>query len=73
MVMAEANVVTINGKDFTEDELQDTSKYLVAQIRDLQGQEAQLNFKLHQIRAALQIMTNELISSVEEKPEEDAG
>lgn len=65
-----AEVISINGKEFSEDDLQDQSKYLVVQIRDLQQQEGQLNFKLDQIRAALKVMTDALIESVEKAEEE---
>lgn len=62
--MTEAIFVNINGKDFNEADLEDQSKYFLSQLRDLQAQEAQLNFKLHQVRAALKVMTDELVASV---------
>ena len=37
--MAEAeNVISINGKDYTSDDLNDQQQYLIVQIRDLSGQ-----------------------------------
>jgi hypothetical protein len=59
--MAETNVVNINGVDYKEEDLQDNSKYFIAQIKDLQKQKAQSKFKLDQVDAALSVMTNQLI------------
>ena len=58
------NVITINNVEYKEEELQDQSKYLIAQIKDLQTQRSQIKFKLDQIDAALSTMTNRLIESV---------
>ena len=62
--MAEAKVVNINGVDYKEEELQAQSKYLIAQIKDLQAQRSQIKFKIDQVDAALSAMTNALIESV---------
>tara|TARA_R100000734_G_C3201502_1_gene20145 strand:+ start:252 stop:446 length:195 start_codon:yes stop_codon:yes gene_type:complete len=58
------NVITINNVEYKEEELQDQSKYLIAQIKDLQTQRAQIKFKIDQVDAALSTMTNALIESV---------
>ena len=58
------NVITINNVEYKEEELQDQSKYLIAQIKDLQTQRSQIKFKLDQVDAALSTMTNALIESV---------
>ena len=60
----ENNVITINNVEYKEEELQDQSKYLIAQIKDLQTQRSQIKFKPDQIDAALSTMTNRLIESV---------
>ena len=60
----ENNVITINNVEYKEEELQDQSKYLIAQIKDLQTQRSQIKFKLDQVDAALSTMTNALIESV---------
>tara|TARA_R100000278_G_scaffold123091_1_gene111237 strand:- start:2164 stop:2358 length:195 start_codon:yes stop_codon:yes gene_type:complete len=60
----ENNVITINNVEYKEEELQDQSKYLIAQIKDLQAQRSQIKFKLDQVDAALSTMTNALIESV---------
>ena len=64
--MAETNVININGVDYKEEDLQDNSKYFIAQIKDLQKQKAQSKFKLDQVDAALSVMTNQLIESVKQ-------
>jgi cell division protein ZapA (FtsZ GTPase activity inhibitor) len=61
---AASNVVTIEGKEYDEATLADDAKYFIAQIRDLQAKQAQLRFQADQIQAALNAMTNALISSV---------
>ena len=68
--MTESNVVTINGVDYDEEQLEIGQKYLVMQIRDLQKQRSTLQFKMDQTQAALQAMTNDLIKSV--TPTEEA-
>tara|TARA_Y100000114_G_scaffold136209_1_gene137547 strand:+ start:1300 stop:1494 length:195 start_codon:yes stop_codon:yes gene_type:complete len=60
----ENNVITINNVEYKEEELQDQSKYLIAQIKDLQAQRSQIKFKIDQVDAALSTMTNALIESV---------
>jgi len=60
----ENNVITINNVEYKEEELQDQSKYLIAQIKDLQTQRSQIKFKIDQVDAALSAMTNALIESV---------
>ena len=64
--MAETNVININGVDYKEEDLQDNSKYFIAQIKDLQTQKAQIKFKLDQVDAALSVMTNQLIESIKQ-------
>ena len=64
MTKAASNVVTINGEEYDEATLADDAKYFIAQIRDLQAKQAQLRFQADQIQAALNAMTNALISSV---------
>ena len=62
------NVITINGKDFTEKSLSYSSKYLIAQIRDLESQQNNLQFQMDQKLAALSVMRANLAESL--KPEE---
>jgi cell division protein ZapA (FtsZ GTPase activity inhibitor) len=69
MTEAASNVVTIDGEEYEEAALADDAKYFIAQIRDLQSKQSQLRFQSDQLQAALNAMTNALISSV--KPEDE--
>ena len=64
-----SNVVNINGTDYSEDDLSDKQKYIINQIRDLQGKENNIQFQLDQIKAAREVFVSSLIQSVEEKEE----
>ena len=46
--MAQDNVININKKDYKVDDLDNKSKYIVAQIRDLEGKVASAKFQLDQ-------------------------
>jgi len=62
------NVINIDGKDFTEKSLSQSSKYLIAQIKDLESQQSKLQFQMDQKLAALSVMRAKLVESL--KPEE---
>ena len=66
--MTEGNVVTIAGEEYDEETLADDAKYFIAQIRDLQAKQGQLQFQADQVQAALNAMTNALIASVKSEP-----
>ncbi len=61
----EKNVVSINGKDFTEEELTDQQKYFILQIKDLQEKRSKAQFQVDQLSASLDHFTKKLIGSVE--------
>ena len=61
------NVININKKDYNVDDLDNKSKYIVAQIRDLEGKVANAKFQLDQHEIAKQQFVNLLISAVESK------
>jgi uncharacterized protein (DUF2344 family) len=69
MVMAqqEAQVISIDGKDYTEDQLTDNQKYFINQINDLQVKTNQAKFQLDQLSAAKDAFTQQLIKSLEDK------
>ena len=71
--MSDLNVVIIEGKEYDEATLADDAKYFIAQIRDLQAKQAQLRFQADQIQAALNAMTNALISSVSTDGDAEGG
>ena len=63
------NVININKKDYKVDDLDTKSKYIVAQIRDLEGKVASAKFQLDQYEVAKQQFVNLLIKAVEEPKE----
>ena len=67
----ENNVVTINGQEYIEDNLNDNQKYFINQIRDLQLKAANLRFQLDQVVVAQDKFTEELIKTVEVVEEQE--
>lgn len=65
------NVININGKEYPTESFDDTQKYVVTQIRNLQAKQLQSKMELDQVQVALQVYTNELIASV--KKEENSN
>jgi hypothetical protein len=66
----EAQVISINGTDYTEDQLDERQKYLInaIQISRQRTMEAQISYDRERI--ALDGLTAELIKSVEEEAKE---
>ena len=62
----ESNVVSINGTDYIEDDLDERQRYLINQIRDLQLKSNNLRFQLDQVVVAQDKFTEELIKALEE-------
>ena len=67
----ESNVVSINGTDYIEDDLDERQRYLINQIRDLQLKSNNLRFQLDQVVIAQDKFTEELIKALEESKQED--
>ena len=59
-----SNVITINGTEYSQDDLDDSQTYLINQIKDLQGKSANLRFQLDQVSVAQSAFTNSLIQSL---------
>jgi hypothetical protein len=59
-----SNVITIDGKEYSQDDLDDSQTYLINQIKDLQGKSANLRFQLDQVSVAQSAFTNSLITSL---------
>jgi|DEB0MinimDraft_6_1074348.scaffolds.fasta_scaffold187719_2 hypothetical protein len=70
--MSQNNVITINGKEYEESNLEPTQKYLIQHVRDLQAKAGQLRFQLEQVQVSLDHFTKELIASVEAEGEDKA-
>jgi hypothetical protein len=60
-----SNVITINGTDYSEDSFSKEQKYMISQIKDLQGKISTAKFQLDQLRASSEVFINRLIESVE--------
>ena len=70
----QSNVVTINGTDYTADQLSDNQRYMIEQIKDLQNKANSAKFQLDQLNVAKDAFTNALIASVENpEAEQDAA
>jgi hypothetical protein len=72
----QSNVITIDGKEYNQEDLSQDQNYFINQIKDLQAKAASLRFQLDQVTVAQNAFTNSLIQSVkgeEEPKEEKAG
>jgi len=61
------DIIVIDGTEYEFDTLEDKQKYIVNQIRDLNGKVAQAQFGIDQLRTAQSAFTNMLVSSVKEE------
>jgi hypothetical protein len=69
--MAEkTNVITIDGKEYNQEDLSQDQNYFINQIKDLQAKGASLRFQLDQVTVAQNAFTNSLIQSVKGEEEE---
>ena len=59
-----SNIITIDGTEYSQDDLDDSQTYLINQIKDLQGKSANLRFQLDQVSVAQSAFTNSLIQSL---------
>jgi hypothetical protein len=59
-----SNVITIDGTEYSQDDLDDSQTYLIKQINDLQAKSANLRFQLDQVSVAQSAFTNSLIQSL---------
>ena len=72
----QSNVITIDGKEYNQEDLSQDQNYFINQIKDLQAKAANLKFQLDQVTVAQNAFTNSLIQSVkgeEEVKEEKAS
>jgi hypothetical protein len=61
-----SNVITIDGTEYSQDDLDDSQTYLINQIKDLQAKSANLRFQLDQVSVAQSAFTNSLITIIKE-------
>ena len=65
------NVINIDGKEYPTETFDETQKYVVTQIRNLQAKQLQAKMELDQVQVALQVYTNQLIASVKQEENSD--
>ena len=59
------NVITIDGKEYKPEDMNEQQTYLINQIRSCQNKAANMRFDLDQIIAAQNAFTNALIQSMQ--------
>jgi len=68
----QSNVITIDGKEYNQEDLSQDQTYFINQIKDLQAKAASLRFQLDQVTVAQNAFTNSLIQSVKGSEEEES-
>ena len=67
----QSNVITIDGKEYNQEDLSQDQNYFINQIKDLQAKAANLKFQLDQITVAQNAFTNSLIESLKSEDKEE--
>jgi len=67
------NVITIDGKDYKTEDMNEQQTYLINQIRSCQNKATNIRFELDQVQAAQNVFTNELIRSVQDADKDEAA
>ena len=65
------NVITIDGKEYNQEDLSQDQNYFINQIKDLQAKAASLRFQLDQVTVAQNAFTNSLIESLKSEDKEE--
>tara|TARA_E500000305_G_C3912802_1_gene184201 strand:- start:96 stop:326 length:231 start_codon:yes stop_codon:yes gene_type:complete len=71
MTQQQSNVITIDGKEYKEADLNQEQTYCIRQIRSLQNKCESLRFELDSSQMALQFATSKLISSLTTSEDDD--
>jgi len=61
------NVIQIDGKEYPTESFDDTQKYIVTQIRNLQAKQLQAKMEFDQVQVSLTVYTNQLIASLKQE------
>lgn len=69
MTEKKPNVITIDDKEYTEDQLSDEQKVMINHISDLDRKVGSTQFNLDQLNVGRQAFMNMLKSSLEAEPE----
>ena len=72
MAEKKTNTITINGTDYTEDQLNDTQKVMVNHVADLDRKIRSAQFNLDQLNVGKQAFMQMLTASLEAPAEVDA-
>ena len=67
MAKKQTNTITINGTDYTEDQLNDTQKVMVNHVADLDRKIGSANFNLDQLKMGRMAFMQSLTASLEVK------
>ena len=70
MAEEKTNVITIDGKEYNQEDLTQDQSYFINQIRDLQAKAGSLKFQLDQVTVAQNAFTNSLIESLKSEDKE---
>jgi len=70
MTEKQAPVITINGTDYTEDQLTDQQKVMINHINDLDRKMRSAQFNLDQLQVGREAFVNMLTRSLAEQAEE---
>jgi len=70
MAEKKTNTITINGNDYTEDQLNDTQKVMVNHVADLDRKIGSANFNIDQLKMGRMAFMNALTVSLSTEPEE---
>jgi len=71
MTEQKTNVITIDGKEYNQEDLSQDQNYFINQIKDLQAKASNLKFQLDQITVAQNAFTNSLIESLKSEDKKD--
>jgi hypothetical protein len=71
MAEKKTNTISINGTDYTEDQLNDTQKVMVSHVADLDRKIGSANFNIDQLKMGRMAFMNTLTASLASEPEEE--
>ena len=71
MAEKKTNTISINGTDYTEDQLNDTQKVMVNHVADLDRKIGSANFNIDQLKMGRLAFMNTLTASLASEPEEE--
>ena len=71
MAEKKTNTISINGTDYTEDQLNDTQKVMVSHVADLDRKIGSANFNIDQLKMGRLAFMNTLTASLASGSEEE--